>query len=77
MIRVHSEFSLVENCDLLEDRGTLTPFQRQANHSNLRIVDSHWRALFFIDHDHVKWRSKVFSSHYKAYFGKIFYIFII
>ena len=51
IIRVHSGFSLVENCDLLEDRRTLTPFQRQANHSNFRVIDSQWRALFCIDHD--------------------------
>ena len=72
IIRVHSRFSLVENCDLLEDRRTLTSFQRQANHSNFRIIDSQWHALFCIDHDHVKWRAKVFSSHYKAYFAKNF-----
>ena len=66
IIRVHSGFSLVENCDLSEDRCTLTPFQRQANHSNFRI-----KTYFVcIDHDHVKWRAKVFSSHYKAYFRK-------
>ena len=75
--RVHSGFSLVENCDLLEDRRTLTPFQRQANYSNFRIIDSQWRALFCIDHDHVKWRAKVFSSHYKAYFGKIFHFAVV
>ena len=51
IIRVHSGFSLVENCDLLEDTRTLTPFQRQANHSNFRVIDSQWRALFCIDHD--------------------------
>ena len=72
IIRVHSGFSLVENCDVFEDRRTLTPFQRQANHSNFRIIDSQWRALFCVDHDHVKWRAKVFSSHYKAHFGNIF-----
>ena len=53
IIRVHSGFSLVENCDLLEDKRTLTPFQRQANHSNFRIIGIQWRALFCIDHDHV------------------------
>ena len=74
IIRVHSGFSLVENYDLLEDRRTLAPFQRRAIHSNFRIIDSQWRALFCIDHDHAKWRAKVFSSHYKAYFGKIFLI---
>ena len=42
---------MVENCDLLEDRRTLTAFQRQANHSNFRIINSQWRALFCIDHD--------------------------
>ena len=63
IIRVHSGFSSVENCDLLEDRRTQTPFQPQANHSNFRIIDSQGRALLFIDHDHVKWRAKVFSSH--------------
>ena len=52
-----------------------TPFQRQANHSNFRIIGSQWRALFFIDHDHVKWRAKVVSTHYNAFFGKIFHIF--
>ena len=63
IIRVHSGFSLVEKYDLLEDRRTLTPFQRQlANHSNFRIIDSQWRALFCIDHDHVKWRAKVFVA---------------
>ena len=46
IIRVHSGFSLVENCDPLEDRRTLTPFQRQANHNNFRIIDSQWRSLF-------------------------------
>ena len=60
---VHSGFLLVENCDLSEDRRTLTPFPRQANHSNFRIIDSQWRALFCIVDDHVKWRAKVFSSH--------------
>ena len=75
--RVHSGFSLVENWDLFENRRMLTPFQRQANHSNFRIIDSQWRALFCIDYDHVKWRTKVFSSDYKAYFGKNFHIFII
>ena len=77
IIRVHPGFSLVENCDLLEDRRTLTPLQRQANHSNFRMIDGQWRALSCIDHDHVKWLAKVFSSHYKAYFGKVFHIFII
>ena len=77
IIRVHSGFSLVENCDLLEDRRTLIPFQQQANHSNFRIIDSQWRALFCIDQDHVKWRAKVISSHYKAYFGKFFHMIII
>ena len=72
MIRVHSGFSLVESCDLFEDKGTMMPFQRQANHSNFRIIDSQWRALFCIDHDHVKWCAKVFSSHHKAYFSKFF-----
>ena len=57
---------------MLEDRRTLTAFQRQANHSNFTIIDSQWRALFCIDHDHVK-----NSSHYKAYFDKIVHIFII
>ena len=51
IIRVYSGFSLVENCDLLKDRRTLTPFQRQANHSNFRIIDNQWRAFFCIDHD--------------------------
>ena len=60
----HSGYSLVENCDLLENRRTLMPFQRQANHSNFRIIDSQWSA-------------EVFLLHYKAYFGKIFHIFII
>ena len=77
IIRVHSGFSLVKDCGLLEDRRTLTPFQRQVNHSNFRIIDSQWRALFCIVHDHVKWRAKAFSSYYKAYFSKIFHIFII
>ena len=77
IIRVHAGFSLVENCDLLKDRRTLTTFQRQANHSNFRIIDSQWRALFCIDHDHIKWRAKVFWSHYKAHFRKIFHIFTI
>ena len=72
IFRVHSGLSLVKNCDLLENRRTLTPFQRQANHSNFRIIDSQWRALFCVDHDHVKWRAKVFASHYKAYCGNIF-----
>ena len=76
IIRVHSGFSLVKNCDLLEDRCMLMPFQRQANHSNFRIIDSQWCALFCIDHDHVKWRAKVFSLHYKAHFGNFFHIFI-
>ena len=75
-LRLYFE-KLVENCDLLEDRRTLTPFQRQANHSNFRSIDSRWRALFCIEHDHVKWRANVLLSHYKAYFGKIFHIFII
>ena len=34
-----------------------------------------WRALFCIDHNHVKWRAKVFSSHYKACNGKNFSLF--
>ena len=76
IIRVHSGSSLVENCDLLEDRRTLTPFQRQTYHSNFRIIDSQWRALFCIGHDHVKWRAKVFSLHSKAYFGKNFSTFL-
>ena len=52
IIRVYSGFSLVKNCDLLEDRRMLTPFQRQANHRNFRIIDSQWRALFctFLSH---------------------------
>ena len=74
IIRVHSGFLLVENCGLLEDRRTLTPFQRQANYSNFRIIDCQWRALFCIDYDHLKWSAKVFSSYYKAYFGKNFHI---
>ena len=57
IIRVHSGFSLVENCDQLEDRRTLTPFQRQANQSSCSIIDSQWRALLCIDHDHVKWHA--------------------
>ena len=77
IIRVYSGFSLVGNCDLLQDRRTLTSFQRQAYHSNFRIIDNQCRALFCTDHDHVKWRAKVFSSHYKAYFGRIFPIYII
>ena len=64
---MHSGFSLVENCDLLEDRRTLKPFQRQANHSKFRIIDSQWRALFCIDHDHVKWRAKAFPWHIYLY----------
>ena len=77
VIRVPSGFSLFEIYDLSEDRRTLMPFQRQADHSNFRIIDSQWRALFWTDHDHVKWRAKLFSSRYKAYFGKIFHIFIV
>ena len=37
VVRVHSGFLLVTNCDLLEDRRTLKLLQRQANHSNFRI----------------------------------------
>ena len=34
------------------NRRTLTtPFQHQANHSNFRVINSQWRALFCIDHD--------------------------
>ena len=77
IIRVYSGISLVENCDLLENRRMLPPFQQQANHSNFRIIDSQWCALFCVDHDHVKWYAEVFLSHYKAYCGKIFHIFII
>ena len=62
IIRVHSGFSLVENCDLLEDRRTPTPFQGHANPSNFKIIDSQWRALFCIDHDYVKWRASLFVA---------------
>ena len=77
IIRVHSGFSLVENCDLLENKRTLTSLQRQANRRNFTITDTQRRALFCIDDDHVKWRAEVFSSHDKTYFGKNFHIFII
>ena len=41
---------------------------RQTNHSNFRIIDSQWRTLFCIDHDHVKCRAKVFSmTSYRVY----------
>ena len=66
IIRVHSGFSLVENCDLLEDTRTLTPFQRQANHSNFRI------ALFCVDYDHLKWRVKSFRRTKKLILAKFF-----
>ena len=59
---------LVENCDLSEDRRTPTQF-------HFRTIDSQWRALFCIDHDRVKWRAKVFSSHCKAYFGRPFLLY--
>ena len=29
------------------------------------------------DHDHFKWLAKVFSLHYKVYFGKHFQVMII
>ena len=74
-VGVPLEISIGMGLDILQ--RTLTPFQRQANHSNFRIIDSPWHALFCVDHDHFRWRAKVFSSHYKAYFGKIFHIFII
>ena len=48
IIRFHPGFSLVKNCDLLEDRCMLMPFQRLANHCNFRIINSQWRALFMI-----------------------------
>ena len=38
IIRVRSAFSLVENCDLLEHRRTLTPFQRQAITAILELL---------------------------------------
>ena len=76
IFRVHPGFSLVENCDLLEDRRTLMPFQRQAHHINFRITDSQRGALFCIHHDTSNGVLKC-SSHNKAYFGKIFHIFII
>ena len=70
-------YYIAQTTVILEDRRTLAPFQRQANHSNFKIIGSQLRALFCIDHDPVKWHAKVFSSHYKAYFGKNFHIFII
>ena len=52
--RVYSSFSLVENRDLLQAiRKRLTSFQWQANHRHFRTVNSQWRALFCVDHDHV------------------------
>ena len=50
----------------------LTPSQQQANYNNLRIIDSPWRALFCIDHDHIIWHAKVILLHYQAYFGNFF-----
>ena len=56
---------LVENCDLLEGRRTLTPF-------HFRIIDSQWRALFCIDHDHVKWRLQCFRRNTKLILADFF-----
>ena len=55
----------------------LMPFQWHASLSHFRIVNSQWCALFCIDHDHIKWRVKVFLSHYKAHFDKKCHFFII
>ena len=72
VIRVHSGFSLVENCDLSEDRRTLMPFQRQADRSNFRIIDSQWRALFCIDHDTSNGVLKSFRRATKLILAKFF-----
>ena len=77
IIRVHSRFSLVENCDLLEERRTLTPFQRQANHNNFRIIDSQWRALFCINSNHAKWRIKSFRRTTKLILAKFSHFYYI
>ena len=73
--RVHSSFSLVENRDLLEDRRTANAISVTSQSQPLQYYQQPIRAC----HDHVKWRAKVFSSHYKTYFGKInyFHFFII
>ena len=55
----------------------MTPFQQQANHSDFRIIDSQWCALFCIDHYDIKWRAKVFLSHYKAFLAKVFTFYYI
>ena len=71
IIRVHPGYSLVENCDLSEDRRTQTLFSDKPITAILELSTTN------DVHDHVKWRAKVFSSHYKDYFGKMFHIFII
>ena len=57
----------------------LTPFQLQTNHSQFRIINSQWHALFCIDHDHIKWRVKDFlsSQRFKPILVKLFYFLII
>ncbi len=70
--RVHSSFSLVENRDLLEDRRTADVISVKSQSQHFRIINSQWRALFCIDYDHVKMKSR----HYKANFGKYFFFIV-
>ena len=40
--------TLCNNQSSLDDRRTLAPFQRQANYSNFRMIDSQWGVLCFV-----------------------------
>ena len=76
--RVHSNFSLVENRDLHitgQTHGRRHFCDKPITAISGRIICSQWHALFCIGHDYVKWLAKVFSSHYKAHFGKNFPLF--
>ena len=67
---------MVENRDLLEDRriaDAISVTSQSQPFPNYQQPVAWFVGLFCIfDHDHVKWRAKVFSLHYKAYFGKKF-----
>ena len=78
IIRVYSGFSLVKNRDLLDDKRTLTPFPRQANHSHLKIINSQWDALFCKNYNHTS--NDVLKSFYrisKLVLAQISHLFII
>ena len=72
---VHSSFPLVENRVPLEDRRTPDAISLTSQSQPFSNYQQLMACFVLYRHDHVKWRAKVFSSHYKAYFGKTFSLF--